>query len=132
MGLDAPRWPLPDAFGPHPDNDTDGLSVYREKYHTPAEVAAFRTKGTKPTWIARLSAKSIADMGLSLTPDPRDPDHGLPARAGHALIVEMNSRTRKSDDVQQWKQQLVAAIVSVEGGAMGFAAPTAPTSMSQS
>lgn len=125
MAIGVPRRPLPAGFGPHRDNDTDGLSVYREKYHTPEQVAGYRTKGTKPMWIARLSAKSITDLGLTLKPDPRGPENGLPARPGHALIVEMNSNTRKSDEVEQWKQQLLSVIVSVEGGAAGFAAPVA-------
>ncbi|MBL8876406.1 MAG: hypothetical protein JNM86_11480 [Phycisphaerae bacterium] len=125
MGSGNPRWPLPDGFSPHRTNDGDGLSVYREKYHTPAQVAGFRTKGSKPTWIARLRAKSITDLGLTLKPDPRESEDGLPARPGHALIVEMNTPSRKSDAVEQWKQQLLSSVVEVEGGDAGFPAPAA-------
>jgi len=125
MGSDTPRRPLPDGFDPHRTRDTDGLSVYREKHHSAQEVASLRTKPGKPTWIARITAKSITDLGLTLRPDPREPEDGLPARPGHALIVELNSDMRKSDAVAQWKQQLLASVISVEGGATGFAAPVA-------
>lgn len=125
MGAGNPRRPLPDGFDPHRTKDTDGLSVYREKYHTPEQVAGFRTKGTKPTWIARLQAKSITDLGLTLKPDPRRPEDGLPARPGHSLIVEMNSAARKSNAVEQWKQQLLSSVIDVDGGENGFPAPVA-------
>lgn len=127
-----PRRPLPDAFDPHRVNDVDGLSVYREKYHIAAEVAGLRTRGSKPTWVARLRARSITDLGLTLKPDPKESEGGLPARPGHALIVEMNTGARKSDAVEQWKRQLLEKIINVEGGDAGFpapaAAPAAPSS----
>ena len=127
VGTDDPRWPLPAGFDPHRTNDTDGLSVYREKHHSPEQVAGFRTKGTKPTWVARISAKSIIDLGLTLIPDPRGPEYGLPARPGHALIKEINSDHRKSDKVAEWKQGLVSKVIDVAGGDTGFAAPNAPS-----
>ena len=132
MGSGNPRLPLPDGFDPHRTNDADGLSVYREKYHTPAQAAGFRTRGSKPTWIARLRAKSITDLGLTLKPDPREPEDGLPARPGHALIVEMNTPARKSDAVEQWKQQLLSSVIGVEGGDAGFPAPVAAPAAPQS
>jgi len=133
MGVVGTRCPLPDGFDPHRTADVDGLSVYREKYHTPSQVAGFRTKGSQPTWIARLRAKAITDLGLTLKPDPLDPEDGLPARPGHALILEINSPARKSDAVEQWKRQLLASVVGVVGGDTGFAAPTiTPTAPPQS
>ncbi|MCC6677087.1 MAG: hypothetical protein IT436_08080 [Phycisphaerales bacterium] len=126
MGTGTPRLPLPDAFDPDRDKDGDGLSVYREKYHNAEAVAAFRTKGKKPSWVVKITARSISDYGLTLRADPRPPEYGLPARPGHALIVEMNSQARKSNSVEQWKQQLLSSVIGVEGGANGFAAPTAP------
>lgn len=128
MTTDTPRWPLPDAFDPDKLRDEDGLSVYREKYHTPQEVAALRTKGKGPCWVVRVPAKSILNLGLTLRPDGRKPEVGLPSRPGHALIVEMNSGTRKSDAVEQWKRQLVSSVIAVDGGDAGFPPPAASTS----
>lgn len=128
MSSGVPREPLPDAFDPHKTNDADGLSVYREKYHSPAEVAEYRTKGTTPSWVARIPARAITELGLTLRPDPRGAEGGLPARPGHALIVELNSAARKTNAVEEWKRQLVAAVTSVEGGDTGFAPPRRPSS----
>jgi hypothetical protein len=115
MDPSEPRWPRIEAFGPHPYNDTDGLSVYRAKFHTPAEAAGFRTKSKKKTWIAMLKASSITALGLTLRPDPLEKTEDLPEQPGHALIVEMRTEQRLSYDVDQWKNSLLAAVIGVEG-----------------
>lgn len=127
MGNGTPRLPMADGFDPHKIKDTNGLSVYREKYPSPEQVAGFRTKGTKPSWVVKLRAQSVIDAGLTLIAAPREAADGLPAQQGHALIVEINSAARKSDLVEQWKRQLLASIIGVEGGDNGFAAPVAAT-----
>lgn len=115
MDFGSPRMPLPDGFAPHSTNDTDGLSVYREKHHSPADIAGFRTRGTKPMWVVKIPVQKMNDLGLTLRPDPLKATASLPAQPGHALIVDMNSKNRKSDQVENWKRQLVEAAVEVVG-----------------
>jgi hypothetical protein len=110
------------AFDPS-KNDSDGLSVYRERYHSASEVAAMRTKGTSPTWVVRLRASSILQLGLALQPDPRPTEDGLPNRPGHALISSMRSENRSTDEVKNWMMQLQAIVLDVMGGDDGFPAP---------
>jgi hypothetical protein len=71
------------AFRPTPD-DTTGLSVYREKHVSAAEVVA---AGRKPGeyYVARLAVRDLLQLGLSIVPDeqPAGPQ-------GHALIPELS------------------------------------------
>jgi hypothetical protein len=114
MDISLPGRPLPAAFDPN-KNDTHGISVYRESFHTPEEAAGFRTKSKRKTWVARLKASSITALGLTIKPDPLEKRGELPEQPGHALIVELRTENRKSKEVDDWKELLVAAVISVEG-----------------
>ena len=79
---DLPRTIHFAAFRPSRE-DTMGLSVFRELYVSAAQVAA---SGRKPGeyFVARLSVKSLKDLGLTVFPDA-----DLSAPPGHALIPEL-------------------------------------------
>ena len=73
------------AFRPTPKDKT-GLSVFRQLFVAPSELAA---TGRKPGeyYIARLSVRDVIDqLGLSVAPDP---DEKQPR--GHALIPELHA-----------------------------------------
>jgi len=103
------------AFDPHPTRDTDGLSVYRRAFHTPQEAADFRTKSKSRAWVAELPVSAITALGLTIEPKPLDATADLPAQPGHAVIPALNSADRKAPKVDEWKQQLVAAVTHVNG-----------------
>lgn len=79
---DLPRVVHLAAFRPS-RQDTLGLSVFREKYASAAEVAA---SGRKPSeyYVVRLAVRSLHELDLTVVPDT-DPAAPL----GHALIPEL-------------------------------------------
>ena len=114
MSSDAPRRPMPDAFDPH-KKDTDGLSVYREHFHSAEEVCDFRTVSKNKAWVAKLKASSIFALGLTIEPDPLDEIQGQRRKqVGHCLIKEMNAANSKSDKVEQWKRHLAALVLDFD------------------
>jgi hypothetical protein len=115
MNLGPPVEVAADAFDPHKARDVDGLSVYRSGLHTPQQVASFRTKSTKQTWVAELSASRIRELGLTIEPKPLAANEERPAQPGHAVIPELNAGDRKKPAVDQWKQQLVALVQQIHG-----------------
>lgn len=117
MSLDQ-RTVQPDAFAPKmPDKkntgDTDGLSVYREAFHSAEDVGrTLRSRGSEPMWVARLRASDITALGLTLLPDPKDGfahPKGLP-QPGHALIPEIAVSTATTDRVVEIKRMLAALV----------------------
>lgn len=106
------RHPMPDAFDPSKHDDT-GLSVYRLRFHSPEEVANFRTMSTKATWIAFLPVSCLGPLGLSVQPN------GKPDQPGHALIPELTYLIRKTPQAETWKRQLAAAVTEVKGPLFG-------------
>ncbi|MBM4073532.1 MAG: hypothetical protein FJ271_32115 [Planctomycetes bacterium] len=70
------------AFRPTRD-DEDGISVFRERIISAAEVASL---GRKPEeyFVVRLSVAALAQLGLSVVPDV-----DAKAPAGHAFIPEL-------------------------------------------
>jgi hypothetical protein len=70
------------AFRPSHE-DTRGLSVFRERSVSAAQVAA---SGRKPGeyFVARLSVQSLRDLGLTVVPDA-----DASTLPGHALIPEL-------------------------------------------
>lgn len=71
------------AFKPF-TRDTDGLSVFRELFVTPYQVA---TAGPNSNgyYVARLNVNSINDLGLNIVPDPQEDQ-----LQGHALMPELS------------------------------------------
>jgi hypothetical protein len=86
----------PAAFKPT-ESDQDGLSVYRERFVSPSEVAAGgRTSGAY--YVVRLAVQDLHRLSLSVVPTPGP----LP---GHAVILELNrafyeSNKNRSRDLQ--------------------------------
>jgi hypothetical protein len=71
----------PASFKPT-ESDQDGLSVYRERFVSPFEVAATgRTPGAY--YVVRLAVQDLQRLNLSVVPTPGP----LP---GHAVIPELN------------------------------------------
>lgn len=95
--------------------DIDGLSLFRELFHTPEEVGrVLRTQGTTPAWVARLRASDIFSLGLSLVPNPLDESkhpNGV-AQPGHVLIPEISVATASSSEVIELQQRLAALVTS--------------------
>jgi hypothetical protein len=74
-----------EAFRPNA-NDTNGLSVFRACFAQPTDTL-FNLDPTraKDYYVARISVRSLRDLGLSVTPDP------LPGGpVGHAVLPELN------------------------------------------
>ncbi len=76
------------AFRPT-KNDNDGVSVFRELFATPDEVANLYMQQNpgKKCYVIRVKAEAILEPGLGITLTP-DPIIELP---GHALIPELNT-----------------------------------------
>ncbi len=94
-----PSLPVPvirTAFEPN-KNDRTGISVFRERFTTAAELATY---GSQPGcyYVARLSVRDMRPLGLTVIPAPVK--GGLP---GHAVIPELNSSTdkRRSKELQR-------------------------------
>lgn len=104
-----PPVPNDEAFDPHRDRDVEGLSVYRRQFHTPQQVADFRTKSKSPVWVAELPASAIFEIGLTVVPQPLEAHGDLPAQRGHALIPELNSASRGTWQLAQRKRLLAQA-----------------------
>jgi len=67
--------------------DTDGLSFFRENFHTPKELAC--APGPESRHVARVAVESINALGLSVRPDP-DP----PKWPGHCIVPELHAGNR--------------------------------------
>jgi hypothetical protein len=89
----------PAAFRPTPE-DTAGLSVYREKHVSPADIDA---SGRKPGeyYVGRLSVRQLRNSGLSVIEDeqPQGP-------AGHALIPELSLSAYQQDKLNGRERQM--------------------------
>ena len=80
------------AFKPTND-DHDGLSLFRELFITPQQIAdRHRELKQKECYVIRIKASILLDIGITLSPNPID---DLP---GHALIPELNTERYKSSD----------------------------------
>jgi hypothetical protein len=103
-----PSLPLPvSAFAFRPNQqDTDGISLFRELLSSADRVAASARKPASSYVVARLKAADMFSLGLSLRPTPGD----LP---GHVVIPEINSgayqdKTDKTKRrrIVEWNQEL--------------------------
>lgn len=79
----------PRAFRPRLEKDPDGLSFFRERYHSPFQVACAPPRFDRPS-VARIPVRGVLELGLSVRADPFRPD-GL----GHCLIPELSSANRR-------------------------------------
>jgi hypothetical protein len=81
------------AFQPN-QSDTNGLSVFRELFVTPAAVAAAGRVG-QGYYVVQLLVKDLLSLKLSVVADPQED-----GPRGHALIPELSyalSSVRKAD-----------------------------------
>src|SRR6266849_9638596 len=107
-----PRLPVaitPLAFRPTPE-DVVGISVYREKYISPVQVAeAGRQPGQY--YVARLPVQALAALNLTVVPD--DEPAGPP---GHAIIPELSTAAyqqnkQRSKDLQMALARLASQAI---------------------
>jgi hypothetical protein len=87
--------PSPEAFRIRAGEQ--GLSLYRRKYHLPAEIGPIASTNPSPYYVAMFLAKTLRDAGLTLLPRP------TPNHVGHVEIPEMNYADRKTPRVEEWK-----------------------------
>lgn len=74
----------PEAFRPT-ERDEDGLSVFRERFISPAQVLADVAENKRGLYlIARLAVRDLHALHLTVIPAPRSD------LAGHAVIPELN------------------------------------------
>ena len=109
---------LPNAFAPHSQIDTTGISVYRDSIHTSQQVAQeFRGRGTQPVWVAHIRASDVIAMGLTIQPNPLMAEETplRPAQPGHALLPEINSGNARTDVTVERKRQLAAKVFHIDG-----------------
>ncbi len=78
------------AFEPN-RNDTEGLSVFRERYTAAAEVARSLPK-RGDYHVVRLSVRELSELGLTVTPDPL-----AEGPRGHAIIPELSYPAFRAD-----------------------------------
>ena len=74
----------PGAFRPNA-GDTDGISIYRERLLSASELVARSKRPPGTTKVARLLAKDLLALGVTLEPKQEEDD--LP---GHVVIPEVN------------------------------------------
>jgi hypothetical protein len=81
------------AFRPTME-DTNGLSVYRDQFISPREVAS---GGRKPGeyYVVRLPVRALHDLGLTVVGDEQ-----ADAPAGHALLPELSLDACQKDKVR--------------------------------
>ena len=85
------------AFQPAP-NDQNGISLFREAFVSPADVAAALPKAGD-YYVARLLTADIRGLQLSLVPDPRSDQP-----PGHCLIPELTPATH--DAKRPWAKEV--------------------------
>jgi hypothetical protein len=83
----------PEAFAPRQD-ESEGISLYRAKYKTLAEVAAGKSK--KGYYVAKMLASEIRARGITIrSDDPNDP--------GHVAVPELNALNHDTNEAQEIK-----------------------------
>lgn len=101
-----------EAFLPHRENDTSGISLFRAKYHT-IEFAALSPRPNRIYYVASVQAQNLQNIGLTIIPDP------LPEKIGHCLIPELCSSKRSDNDVRTFAHMLATKLVDRVDGPFG-------------
>lgn len=98
------------AFQPN-NNDTHGISVFRELFVTPAEVAQKGPKDPSEYYVVRLLAADVFTLGLSILPDPQGDQP-----PGHAVIPELNPKMdqKRSKELQRGLAKLGGRNIAYE------------------
>lgn len=94
------RRPSALAFRPHRERDLDGLSLYRESFVSPEELAKWGRKDRR-YFVARILVRDVQELGMSVrvVADP----HGKP---GHVILPELNATNRKELLQLGWQERL--------------------------
>lgn len=90
------------ALKPDKNQDENGLSLFRELFHSENDVAVkFRSSGRKPSYIIRLSAAKLKALEFKIDPAPREADMSTTppklARPGHCLIQNFSTADRDTE-----------------------------------
>src|SRR5690349_16137699 len=89
------------AFRPN-ENDTTGLSVFRDRCVQPADVLANLDADKKKNYyVARIPVSALRQLGLTILPEP---DANGPA--GHAVIPELSHAAYHADKKRSREIQL--------------------------
>lgn len=92
------------AFRPNAQDDT-GLSVFRERFTTAADVLAGLPADKRADYyLARLAVSELRKLGLTVVPDP-DPD----GPTGHAVIPELSNSAYRAEKQRLKQVQLELA-----------------------
>ncbi|HVA48751.1 MAG TPA: hypothetical protein VNH11_20465 [Pirellulales bacterium] len=97
-------------------NDVTGLSMGRAAFCGPEEEAAKGRSG-KRYYVAVLLAAKVKAGGAAVVPRP------LPDDVGHAEIVNLTYRSKKTEESLKLIQSLRSAVLRVEGPFDGRAVP---------
>ena len=96
----------PEAFRPT-DQDVDGISLSREKYHSLEEAA--RGRPGKTYYVAVFRAGDLREAGIEIAPDPQ------PDITGHVLLTNMDYENRKSKEGLERKMAMKRRYLRLEG-----------------
>jgi len=97
----------PAAFRPT-DDDTDGISVFRSRFATPAQALTIVAEAKRHLYcVASLPVSDLHSLSLSVKPAP------IEQVQGHAVIPELNSQAYQQNR-NQWKpvQERLALLAS--------------------
>ena len=94
---DRPKGPFTrQAFSPT-QNDVDGLSVYREAFVSPSELAHWMPR-KGDYYVVGMPSIVFVDQGLTIVPSPRD------GPKGHCTIPELSHEKVKQN--RRWAKEL--------------------------
>jgi hypothetical protein len=110
VNLDLPQPISTEAFRPS-SRDTDGLSVFREQFIDPRDLAVQSPRAGN-CFVVRLSVVDITSLKLTVIPDPQP---GLP---GHSLIPEL--KTGAKGDEKKRERELRLALAAMAGRSIVF------------
>ncbi len=105
----------PAAFRPHETNDTDGLSVYREKAVTQAADVLFAVAEEKrgKFFVVRWVVRELVALGLTVVPSPEPDD--IP---GHCVIPELSWSNYQANKDRMKEVQAELACLAAQNIAM--------------
>ena len=104
----------PYAFKPHAERDPDGLSLFREDFVTPQEVAT-TCKHPASARVVRLKVSDLIALGLSVESNPQPEE--LP---GHVIIPEMNYGAAKAKQTKRRIDDLTQKLAALASKSIAY------------
>ncbi len=98
------RRPTVQAFRPL-EQDRDGISLFRMKYHSPEDIAP--RLSTKPYYVGVVRAGDLVACGVEIRPDPTD------SHCGHVIIPSLTFENRDSAESQEMQVRLAVELCEV-------------------